>query len=215
MKPSTNNVLFASLNLPSLNKDHAADEILKLDSSLSIWDDYRNTRLYPLMTKGGGYHGGITGGSNRNKEEFRWVPHAPAIIINWFEEVVFPWAGVRARVMALVTEPGVANYEHIDCRKEELNTLQNKFRIVLKGRTDTLYFITQNGNKHVPNIEGPFIMDGGWPHGMINTTEEVKVTITMGAPWVGNDQYGDDIELLLNRDDYIMPTDVLKYFEER
>jgi len=214
MKRSPDNVLFASLNLPSLNKDQAANEILKLDPSLSFWDEYRHTRMFPLMTRRGRYNGAAAA-SNYGDGEFYWVPHAPSIIVNWFEDVVFPWTGTRARIMALVTQPGVANYEHIDCEREELNTLQHKLRIVLKGKTDTLYFLTQDGNKHAPDVEGPFIMDGGWPHGMINTTDEVKITIAMGAPWLGNEQYGEDIDVLLNRNDYVMPEDLSKYYKKK
>lgn len=214
MKRPADNVLFASVNLPSLDKEQAANEILKLDSSLSFWDEYRYTKMFPLMTKRGRYNG-AAGASNYGEGEFYWVPHAPKVIVDWFEEVVFPWVGTRARIMALVTEPGVANYEHIDCEKDELNTLQHKLRIVLKGNTSTLYFITEDGNKHAPDVDGVFIMDGGWPHGMINTTDEVKVTIAMGAPWVGNDQYGNDIDLLMKRDSYSMPKDLAKYYKKK
>jgi hypothetical protein len=114
--------------------------------------------------------------------------------------------------MALITQPTFSNYEHIDCDPHELNTKQHKFRIVLQGRTDTLYFITNQGNLSAPNIDGPFIMDGGWPHGMINTTDQVKVTLAVGAPWIGNEMY-DNINPLMYRSSYNMPETLTKYWK--
>jgi hypothetical protein len=61
-------------------------------------------------------------------------------------------------------------------------------------------------------VNGPFLMDGGWPHGMINNTDEVKVTLALGSPWLGRDHY-DNFNLLLNRNDYTMPVDLKKYWK--
>jgi hypothetical protein len=115
--------------------------------------------------------------------------------------------------MALITQPNFANYEHIDCDPHELNTQQHKFRIVLQGQTDTLYFITDQGNVAAPNIEGAFIMDGGWPHGMINNTDNVKITIAVGAPWTGNKVY-DNVTAVLDRSIYHMPKDIDQYWKK-
>jgi hypothetical protein len=83
----------------------------------------------------------------------------------------------------------------------------------LQGRTDTLYFITDKGNVAAPNIEGAFIMDGGWPHGMVNTTNQVKVTLALGAPWTGNDRY-ENINLLMDRSIHTMPKDLSAYWKK-
>jgi hypothetical protein len=159
--------------------------------------------MIPLMTKGG--QGQKQGSANNRPGDFDWTSYAPKVIVDWFEEHIFPWIGGRYRVMALITQPGVANHEHIDCDPDELNTLQHKFRIVLQGKTSTLYWLTDNGNVYAPDTEKAFIMDGGWPHGMTNTTDEIKVTLALGAPWVGNESYGDDITILQRRQDYRMP----------
>lgn len=204
---SNDNLLFASVDLVALDQKQAAKEILALPDKYSFWDDYRHTKMIPLMSKGGML------ASNSLPGEFNWTAHTPKLISDWFDNVVFPWMGMKSRVMALITQPGVANYEHIDCDPHELNTKQHKFRIILQGRTDTLYFITKEGNKYVPNIEGPFLMDGGWAHGMINTTNEVKVTLAVGAPWIGNDSY-DNVELLMDRNDYVMPDDLSAYWKK-
>jgi hypothetical protein len=203
MSKPADNLLFASIDsLSILDKKQAAKEILSLDESLSFWDEYRYTRMFPLMTKNGSFN--REGTSNRQMGEFEWTSFAPKVIVDWFEDHVFPWLGSKARVMALVTRPGVANYEHIDCSPSELHTKQHKFRIVLQGKTSTLYWMTSEGNVHAPDTEKAFIIDGGWPHGMVNTTDEIKVTLALGAPWNGKDKY-DDITLMQNRDDYLMP----------
>jgi hypothetical protein len=204
---SNDNLMFASVDLPVLDKTEAAKQLLALPDKCSFWDDYRNIKMITLMSKGG------MSASNSLPGEFKWTAHTPKIVSDWFDNVVFPWMGQKARVMALLTQSGASNYEHIDCDPHELNTKQHKFRIILQGRSDTLYFITKDGNKYAPNVNGPFIMDGGWAHGMINNTDDVKVTLAVGAPWIGNDEY-DNIELLMDRNDYTMPDDLTAYWKK-
>ena len=207
----TDNLLFASVNLPILDCKKASQEILKLDDSLSFWDDYRYTKMIPLMTKLG--MPGKIGANNYKVGDFLWLNYTPQLIKQWFEEVVFPWTQCRARVMALITQPYVKNYEHIDCEKHEVNSRQHKFRIVLQGETDTLYFKTKQGDISAPNIKKAFIMDGGWPHGMYNTSKKAKVTLALGAPWKGREYY-NDINIILNRNDYQIPDDLEPYFSK-
>ena len=200
------NILFARVDLPTLDQADAARQILSIPDKFSFWDEYRHTKMIPLMSKGGMI------ASNSLPGEFNWNSYTPKLISDWFDTVVFPWMGMKSRVMALITQPGAANYEHIDCDPHELNTQQHKFRIILQGRTDTLYFITNKGNIPVPSIDGPFIMDGGWPHGMVNNTNDIKVTLAVGAPWTGNNHY-DNIELLVDRTNYQMPADLSAYWK--
>jgi hypothetical protein len=56
-------------------------------------------------------------------------------------------------------------------------------------------------------------MDGGWPHGMTNTTNEIKVTLAMGAPWNGNEIYTDLINHL-NRQEHQMPDILEQYWKQ-
>jgi hypothetical protein len=206
-----NDILFGTIDIPILDKQTAANSILAIDDSFSWWDSYRNTKMIPLMVKMGDYKKlGIN--NHRKGNEFGWTDYAPTIIIEWFEDVVFSWLQSRARIMALITQPHVSNHEHIDCAPNEVNTLQNKFRIVLQGSTDTLYFNTDRGAVRAPVVDGPFLMDGGWPHGMTNNSDEIKVTLALGSPWRGRDHY-DNFNLLLNRNDYTMPVDLKKYWK--
>jgi hypothetical protein len=81
----------------------------------------------------------------------------------------------------------------------------------VQGKTNTLYFKTTNGDVPVQDINEAFIMDGGWPHGMSNFTDDVKVTIAAGAPWNGLEEY-KNIEVLLKRSSYSIPSDLEKFF---
>jgi len=202
------NLLFASVDLPMFDKQEATAEIFKIANN-SFWDTYRLTTMIPLMNKTG--KPGFRNTFNNVSGDFKWAEYAPTILVDWFESVGFPWLGMKTRVMALITEPNFANAEHIDCKLPEVNTRQHKFRIVLQGKTDTLYFKTKQGDIAVPDIETPFIMDGGWAHGMNNLSSGKKVTLALGAPWNGLDDYGNEVKLLMNRNDYQMPEDLKPY----
>ncbi len=201
-------LLFGKIEgLTILDKNNAVNSVLNINSEYSFWDDYRSTKMIHLMSK--------NGRMTRNDEQgdFHWTPWAPKIIIDWFENIVFPWLGMKARIMALITQPNFSNTEHIDCQLKELNTRQHKFRIVLQGKTDTLYFKTQNGDVYAPEIEEPFIMDGGWPHGMNNFSNKPKVTLALGSPWKGKDNY-DDVKVMMRRSDYLMPNDLSEFWKK-
>lgn len=212
LKPA-DNILFAGIScLPQIDKKKAVNKIIDIDSSLSFFDSYRNCVMYPLMTKNAGL--GLSGTKNNQIGEFLWTKFTPSLIVDYFEQYVFPWLGTKTRVMALLTKSGTANNEHIDCDRNELNTKQHKFRIVLQGRTDTLYWLTDKGQVKAPNIDTAFIMDGGWPHGMYNDTNDVKITLALGAPWNGKDNYGLDIELLQDRNNFTLPNDLDKFWQK-
>ena len=206
----SDDLLFSTVDLPEFDYTQASEDILKVNKEFWFWDTYRTTNMLPLMTMGG-KPGQFGAGNNRN-EPFQWLWYTPSVIKNWFDDYVFPWMGQRSRVMALMTQPDFANSEHIDCDPEFMGTRQHKFRVVIQGRTDTLYFITDKGNVSAPNISGPFIMDGSWPHGMYNNTDGVKLTIAVGAPWTGNDTYTNTKDLML-KSQYKMPKNIDIYFE--
>lgn len=204
-------MLFAKVDLPLLDKKQATADILAVKEDLWFWDKYRGTSMLPLMTKGGLEQ--ARGASNGRQGDFVWTSYAPTVVKNWFDNIVFPWMGMQTRVMALKTKPGIANLEHIDCDPHNMGSQQHKFRVVIQGNVATLYFKTQSGDQYVPMIEESFIMDGSWPHGMVNTTDELKLTLAAGAPWHGNQKY-DNIAVLMKRSDYKMPTDLEKFFNK-
>jgi len=204
-------ILFAKIIFPDLNKEKSTYEIMKIDKSYWFWDPYRATNMLSLMTKNP--VPGPFGTKNNLQGEFQWLAYTPPVIIDWFETYVFPWMGTKTRIMALLTNQKSKNLEHVDCDKNSIFTKQHKFRIVLKGKTETLYFKTDKHDVYVPNITSPFLMDGSWPHGMNNFDDDYKLTIAAGAPWVGNDSY-TNIEILMKRSEFVFPEDYKIYFKK-
>ena len=162
------------------------------------------------MTKGG-TAGKESYYSNSKSDTFVWLSYTPPVLREWFDNHVFPWMGMQTRVMALMTQPHFENREHIDCDRHRMGTMQHKFRVVLKGKTNTLYYKTTKGDVWVPDIDTPFLMDGSWPHGMSNFTDDIKITIAAGAPWNGNPSY-NNIVMCLFKSDYEMPADLDPFF---
>ena len=124
--------------------------------------------------------------------------------------------------MVLKTPPHDRNQEHIDCNQKKMGSMQHKLRIVLQGNVDTLYYVTKTDKIYPPkNKEGiPFIIDGSWPHGMFNNTDGEKYTITIGAPWTGenNSEYTELLSQSINNDTlykngHLMPADIDHFFE--
>lgn len=206
-------LLAATVGLPDFDRKGALEGVEGVAEGNWFWDPYRGTAMLPLMTMGG--VGGKSGTSNfREKQEFSWVSYTPQSIVEWFERVVFPWMGMKTRVMVLRTEPGASNLEHIDCAPSSFGLLQHKFRVVLQGSTDSLYFITRDGSKKLFNTTSAFIMDGSWPHGMINDSSKRKYTIAVGAPWCGN-KYYDNISNQMYIDREMLPKDLNSYFDSK
>lgn len=203
------NIMFASIDMLVPDRNKILMEIDNVDEKYWFWESFRATSMLPLMTKNKGI--GIDGSSNKIEGEFNWTSFTPPTIVKWFDDIVFPFLGMKTRIMLLRTEPFAANNEHSDCGRDKIGTTQHKFRWVLSGKTSTLYFITKSGNIFAPETDSPFIMDGAWPHGMINNTNLRKYTIVGGAPWNGNSEYGNDINILLSRTHYELPDDCTKY----
>lgn len=205
-------LLFAKISFQPLDKETAVKEILKVDKKYWFWDEYRGLNMLSLMTRNP--VPGPDGTRNNITGDFHWLEYTPNIIKDWFETEIFPWMGMRTRIMALLTVPGFKAYEHIDCDEKDIGTQQHKFRIVLKGRTDTLYFKTDKGDVYAPSIDGPFLMDGSWPHGMHNFGDDTKITIAAGAPWNGHDTYDSSLEILMKKSDYKFPDDYFQYLKK-
>lgn len=205
-------LLFGSVSFPEFDKEQATSEIMNVDKTHWFWDDYRGLNMLSLMTKNP--VSGPDGTRNDVSGEFQWLPYTPKIVSDWFDNYVFPWMGRKTRIIALLTYPGIKSFEHIDCDEKDIGTQQHKFRVVLKGRTDTLYFKTDKGDLYAPLIDSPFLMDGSWPHGMHNTDSTVKLTLAAGAPWNGNPNY-DNLDLLLKKTEHKFPTNYKQYLKNK
>lgn len=208
------NILAATLRFPQLDKQKSVAEIKALGGNYWFYDSYRHTTMMPLMTMGGKI--GESGASNfRNKQPFEWTHYAPETLKQWFEQYVFPWMGMKTRISVLKTQPSQVNNVHIDCSPQAFGTRQHKFRIVLQGRTDSLYFLTKYGQIKLFNTEDAFIMDGSWPHGMTNFTGEEKYTIAVGAPWNGLESYDNLGSTIIHRNPNLLPDNYEQYYDQR
>lgn len=206
-------LLMASLLFPELDRSKCVAEFKAVPQEHWFHDPYRNTTMLPVMSMGG--RGGPQGANNfRTKEPYEWVEYVPQTLRDWFETHIFPWMGMKTRISLLKTTPGQTNFVHIDCSPKAFNSQQHKFRIILQGRTDTLYFVSKLVPKlTIFNTKHPFIMDGSWPHGMDNFTNEEKYTIAVGAPWNGLEKYDNIVEAMYVNRDLHMPSDYETYFD--
>jgi hypothetical protein len=130
---------------------------------------------------------------------FAWTPYALPYptLREWAEDVLIPTFG-KSRIMIITTPAGATNPPHIDCSREKFDTtLQHKFRYVLQGNIDDLYFMTDSADVQTPQgPDKPFIMSGRWPHYMTNTSGDTKFTLALGAPWDGNAEDESYVNLL-------------------
>jgi hypothetical protein len=191
------------------------DHLNNINLDKLVTDEYRSCYHVPIMF-------------DFKPGKFTYTPFAFPYksLREWCEDVLFPITG-KSRIMIITTPPGVQNPPHIDCSKEKfLNTLQHKFRYVLQGNIDDLYFMTNNEDVQCPSgPDKPFIMSGSWPHWMTNTTNEIKFTLALGAPWDGSEDDDQYVNLMqksftkyndyyLGKGNKVLPDDYESLFEE-
>jgi hypothetical protein len=163
--------------------DLISDELDAVDDSEWYWCTFRKAYLICLY-----------GNQDVNKkDDMSWLEpanHCPTLR-HFTESVIFPMTTIRPRVIIIRTWPGMEMTEHTDCYKDQLEILEPKLRMVVKGRANLLYFINEDGNE-VPISETwtSYIMSGSTIHGMKNTAGE-KFTICWGDPWLGDELDND------------------------
>lgn len=190
---------FAALDL-SISQDEKQkmlQEVLAADDNLYHQNDFRGCRMLPIYN-GGGVLGPRRDGINTAKGIFKYTPAGEVCptIRKVCEEKIFPFMSPPGRVTILRTKAGEGLHIHLDSTFEEIGTRQHKFRIVLNGNIDKLFFIDKQGNKvYMPSNYDTYSMDGSHPHS-IDPGDEEKITLCIGAPWHGedNDLYIDLIE---------------------
>ena len=214
MKENSSQMLFAELGIPVIEKTKVIQWINSVPEKQWIWNAYRNCYLLPVMTKNGKIQEKDFTHSNLNIQNFIWAKNVPDFIKKYFEEHVFSWAKTTSRIAITCTMPEQQNPVHIDCSPKMFNVTQHKFRIVIQGCSDTLYFKTRKGKIWAPLTNKPFIIDGSWPHGMINNSKHPKYTLCFGSPWSYSDSYpGLNPLLFVNKND--LPGSYYKYFNPK
>ena len=117
-------------------------------------------------------------------------------LVEYSESVILPLTGMT-RIVIISTPTTWKNDIHIDCSPERFKTTQHKFRFVMHGNVDDLVFVGDGKEVRVPQVHQPFIMDGKWPHYMVNTHHRTKFTFAVGSPWEPEVK-GDYLKLLQN-----------------
>jgi hypothetical protein len=173
---------FLYLDLPVFNTtDSLLERLERIVDESSFDDNFRNCRHIPIYVSGGDT---LANGTARKwSKESDELPEIRAYI----EKYVQPWAPDLGRIVVICTLPNQINPTHIDCSRKNFanNTLEHKFRVVIRGQTDSLYFNGKNKNYYISeNLRNhPFIMSGCWPHTMKNSDSGIKFTLAMGSPW--------------------------------
>jgi len=189
---------FAALNLSITDQDRnmMLSEVLSADESSWHLNEFRGCKMLPVYNSGGQLGGQSTTKSNFDIFDFTepaqsWL-HTQKIL----KEKIFPWLLPEGRVTILKTPAGHGLNVHLDSTEDEIGSLQHKFRIVLNGNIDKLYFIDAHNNKvNVPDNYNTYVLDGSHPHALDPGTQE-KITLCIGAPWKGhpNPAYNKIIE---------------------
>lgn len=180
---------FCAIDLDISEKEISAmyNEVKMINESHWYHDKFRGCYILPLYN-GGGTTGAPKEGVIRSKgnmiftEAGKKCPTIEEIVLNR----VFPFMDINGRMSVLKTKPGDHMNVHMDSNEQSVGTRQHKFRIVLNGEINKLYFLDKSLNKvYVPDHYNTYILDGTHPHS-IETGEE-KITICIGTPWRGHD----------------------------
>ena len=210
-----NSVTFTALDLKITDEDRLLmyREVMSSNSDAWHYNKFRGCYMLPVYNAGGQL-GGQAKGKNTKYGEYDYTEPAK----NWYRTQqilntkVFPWMDPVGRVTILRTPAGYGLNVHLDSTEEEIGTNQHKFRIVLNGNVDKLYFIDRNLNEvYIPDNYHTYVLDGSHPHALKPGTEE-KVTLCIGAPWCGDptEQYNKLLENSL----YTMNVSRPKFLED-
>lgn len=181
-------ITFAAIDLgiTDQQRQHMLEEVLSVDTGAWHYNDFRGCSMLPVYNSGGQLGEKSRGKQNPNSvfeytEPAKNFTHTQHIL----ETLVFPWLQPLGRVTILRTPAGFGLNVHLDSTQEEIGTLQHKFRIVLNGNIDKLYFIDAHGEKqYVPQDYHTYVLDGSHPHAL-DPGDEEKITLCIGAPWTG------------------------------
>lgn len=206
-------MLFAELGLPMIDKSRVVKWLAEVPDNCWLFDTYRQCLMLPLMTRNGKLKRADMLQHNVQTDitKFSWTDITPTFIRSYFEKNIFNWTKIKSRIVIIKTPGGGENPVHIDCFPQAFNTIQHKLRIVVQGTSDSLYFKTRKGKIWAPFTEKPFIMDGSWPHGMINNNKLTKYTICFGSPWTHSNSY-PRLNTLISIDKKELPEHYEKYF---
>lgn len=179
---------FSAINLGISETERLAilSEILSLSNNNWHYDQYRGCSMLPILSNNGDL-GPVLAPGNHDHLKFSNAANKCSTLKEVLEKKIFPFMNPIGRVTILKTEKNTALNVHIDSNKQEVGTKQHKFRFVISGDIDKLYFLDKNLNKvFIPNIYNTYVMDGSHVHGLEKSDNE-KITLCIGAPWNGQE----------------------------
>lgn len=105
-------------------------------------------------------------------------------LVEFLREKLFPYIEGEGNVTILRTPSKYKLRTHIDAAPEEVKMEKLKFRLVLKGDLNSLYFVDNEGGKKFFDIKhSAYLVNGAHPHGVQNFGETEKLTLCVGSPW--------------------------------
>jgi len=199
---------FLPINIP--NPPDITSTLDNISSEEMIEDNYRTCKHIPIMSRDGNW-----------TELSKLVPE----LVDWCEEYLFTWAS-KSRIMIITTKQYDHNAPHIDCSPSMFHTWQHKFRYVLRGKVNSLYFVSKSGHRRVFEIDKPYMMSGKWPHAMYNDLPQKKYTLALGSPWEPDNNNKKYMEVLarsyekykeyyMSFEDLELPENYEKLFEKK
>lgn len=157
------------------------EEIEDVPEEMWHYDKFRNCLILPLWNPSAqiGVVDPSIKGEFRLTEAAMLCPQLMSFVLPICEKL-------RGRLTVLKTPPDWVFNVHMDSRIDEIGTEQYKWRMVLKGEKDGLFFLDQNQERVFPNSGfATYVIDGSHPHSLKQSNEE-KITVCIGAPWRGS-----------------------------
>ena len=179
------------MDLDPYDREALARELDQVPEEYWYYSAFRRCDLLILYSTSGRF---VQKDLVQSQGSLDWSPpsaHTP-LLREFAAEKLFPLFKPMGRIAIIRTRPGQNMAVHIDCSKKNFDQMNAKFRLVLRGRIDTLYFFDREGNKTYIRSNNPaYVMDGAHVHAMDNTGDEVKYTLSVGSPWMGEGPIND------------------------
>lgn len=154
-----------------------------LDESLWDYNKFRNSYFLTLYTRS------ISEvATNGGADGLQWLMNkTPGCLRDWIEAELIPFFEPFGRVAIVKSLPGDAMNVHVDSGRKEFDSvkMEPKFRYVMDGTLDDLYFETDKGVLRCEPCSHSYIMDGAWPHYAINKGTKHRYVLAVGRPWLG------------------------------
>lgn len=149
-------------------------------------NEFRNCRMLSIFNPGG--HLGKVNLSTKGEFAFTKVANECPKLIEFISSQIFTWMLPLGRITILRTSPQQKMNVHLDCGLDEIGSDQYKWRFVISGTIDRLYFLNQHLQKvYISNDHRCYVIDGAHPH-CIDPSESEKLTLCIGSPWKGSQQ---------------------------